>query len=489
MLVRWTKYIPHSPFPKQLIYLQLKEREAFYGGAAGGGKSDALLMGALQYVDVPVYSAIIFRKSFADLELPGALIDRAHEWLGGSDAKWQVRQHTWTFPSGAKLAFGYLDHELRKYRYQSSEYQYIAFDELTQFWEPDYLYLFSRLRRATCAKHLAKPVPGCPLCEEYASLRRVPLRVRSASNPGGAGHQWVQERFKIEKDPSGKLYMGQHPTRPHIPAFLPDNFALEEASYTESLQELDPVTREQLLRGDWGVSEDGRFKQSWLKFYSTNGIAGYDQPGQFNRRATGYVVLGPDRRGKAIDIAQCRLFVVVDPAASAREGPGDDVIWRRAPSYTVIGVFLLTPCNNLVWWDNFRFRKEIPEILEKLREVNHLFRPDYIAIEADGLGIGVYQMMKRSGLPVRAIRSKSRDKLVRATDAANRMEQGQIWFPQQAGWKQALEAEILRWTGHPHEQDDQIDVLAHAARLVSDQSSMYAAFTPNHYDVPTVMRI
>src|ERR1043165_10104809 len=77
-------FIPHRPTPRQQLFLELNDLEAFYGGAAGGGKTDALLMAALQYVDVPGYSALLLMKSFSDLSKPGALMDRAHEWLQGS---------------------------------------------------------------------------------------------------------------------------------------------------------------------------------------------------------------------------------------------------------------------------------------------------------------------------------------------------------------------------------------------------------------------
>jgi hypothetical protein len=73
--------------------------EALYGGAAGGGKSTALLMGALLYVDVPGYSALILRRTYTDLALPGALMDVAHEWLEGSAATWHEMEKTWRFPS------------------------------------------------------------------------------------------------------------------------------------------------------------------------------------------------------------------------------------------------------------------------------------------------------------------------------------------------------------------------------------------------------
>ena len=193
-------------------------------------------MAALQYVDVPGYAAIIFRRSYADLALPGAIMDRAGDWLGGSAARWNGREKTWTFPSGATLSFGYLDTEHDKYRYQGAEMQFIAFDELTQFRESQYRYLFSRLRRL-----------------EGSS---VPLRMRAGSNPGGIGHEWVRARF-IDADASED--------RVFVPALLADNPYLDQAEYEHSLMELDPVTRAQLLRGDWTVLPEGtRFKRQWF---------------------------------------------------------------------------------------------------------------------------------------------------------------------------------------------------------------------------------
>ena len=95
----------------------------------------------------PGYTAIILRRTYRDLALPGALMDRSKEWLSGTDARWNEIQHAWTFPSGAKLQFGYLEAETDKYRYQGAEFQGIFPDELTQFTETQYTYLFSRLRR------------------------------------------------------------------------------------------------------------------------------------------------------------------------------------------------------------------------------------------------------------------------------------------------------------------------------------------------------
>jgi predicted phage terminase large subunit-like protein len=229
-------YIPHEPWPKQKRFLALDSLEALYGGAAGGGKSEALLAAALEYIHVPGYAAILFRRTFTDLALPDALIARSQEWLAGTDARWNEQKKRWTFPSSATLSFGYLEHENDKYRYQGAAFQFVGFDELTQFSLSQYTYMFSRCRRPK------------GLDDATAPLARVPLRVRAASNPGGTGHEWVKQRFLIEGETHG---------RPFIPARLEDNPALEYESYAASLQRLDPVTRAQLLEGDWDVRQEG----------------------------------------------------------------------------------------------------------------------------------------------------------------------------------------------------------------------------------------
>lgn len=469
---KWTPYIPHDPTGKQLAFCMLDTyREVGYGGAAGGGKSDALLMAALQYVDVPGYAALILRKTFADLSMPGALISRSHEWLTGTDAKWASQRHAWLFPSGAVLQFGYLDTELHKFRYQSTEFQFIGFDELTQFYEDDYRYLFSRLRKPRCPFHPAnewhKHAKKCKTCARTGPLSVVPLRLRSATNPGGLGHTWVKERFAIEMIAGRPV--GTDPKVPFIPAFLFDNPFLDSQAYSESLAELDPVTREQLLRGDWAVTADGRFKKSWIKYFSVRGD---------------YIILGRDGNGPVYHKSACRCFVTIDPAASVREGPGDAAIYRRAPSWTVISVFLLTPDAHLLWVDVKRFRKEIPDIFPEMHKVSKQYRPEFMAVEVNGLGIGVYQMALRQGLPLRSISPRSQDKIVRATDLMVRMESGRVWVPQQAAWLSDWETELFTWTGHPHEAADQIDTGAYAAMIVSEFFASDRPFTDN--DLPGV---
>ncbi len=193
-------------------------------------------MAALQFVDVPGYAALILRKSFSDLTQPDALIPRSMAWLGGK-ASWSAQRHEWNFPAGSTLRFGYLDTEQDIYQFQGAAFSFIGWDELTQFREADYRYLFSRLR---------KPAG-----------MTIPLRMRAASNPGGKGHAWVKRRFIEEGKQNGRVF---------VPAKLMENPHLDREQYLTSLSQLDPVRRKQLIDGDWSVRPAGSlFRREWFQ--------------------------------------------------------------------------------------------------------------------------------------------------------------------------------------------------------------------------------
>lgn len=216
-------YCPEEPSINQKVFLRTNSLEALFGGAAGGGKSSALLMAALQYVDVPGYSAILFRRTFADLSLPGALMDRFRSWMTNyDDIHWNSNTFIATFPSGARISFGYLNNANDYLRYKGSEFQFIGMDEVTEIRESDYRYLFSRLRR---------PASG--------PVSQVPLRMRCASNPAP---NWVRQRFIVEGRDEGRIF---------VPSRLTDNPGIDAESYRQSLSALDPVERRRLEEGDW----------------------------------------------------------------------------------------------------------------------------------------------------------------------------------------------------------------------------------------------
>jgi hypothetical protein len=103
-------YCPHRLWPKQRAFLELNCLEAFYGGAAAGGKSEALLMAALQYVHVPGYAALILRKDTQRLRLAGGLIPRSFEWFANQPGvRWKSLDRRWTFATAgapASISFG-----------------------------------------------------------------------------------------------------------------------------------------------------------------------------------------------------------------------------------------------------------------------------------------------------------------------------------------------------------------------------------------------
>ena len=237
-------FIPHTPFAAQAVLLGAHLASnakgvfrALYGGAAGGGKSDALLMAAAQYAwKDPNFSGILFRRTHTDLSQPGALLDRAHSWWSSRGVRFDGTNKIFVFPSGAKVAMAYLDKPLDHLRYQSAEYQFTGWDELTQWASPaqfEYVGL-SRVRRSVDSA--------------------TPLRTLGASNPGGPGHVWVRDMFVSPNAPCM-----------FIPSFLTDNPFIDQEAYMASLEWLNPVTRAQLLNGEWDVREPGDyFRREWF---------------------------------------------------------------------------------------------------------------------------------------------------------------------------------------------------------------------------------
>jgi predicted phage terminase large subunit-like protein len=229
-------YVPVQISPKQEIFLRLAGNlEVFYGGAGGGGKSVALLMGALRWVHIPRFSALLLRRTFPELSQRGGLMDIARRWLKGSDAKFygngsrEYPPNTWVFPSGATITFGHVAQPGDEENYMGGEYQYIAFDELSAFTESMYRFLFSRLRRAHGVD--------------------VPLQMRSASNPGGPGHVWCKKRFIDPRTrPPGTLF---------VPASISDNPGLDATEYRKSLSNLPALLRAQIEHGDWSAVQEG----------------------------------------------------------------------------------------------------------------------------------------------------------------------------------------------------------------------------------------
>lgn len=223
----------------QTDFLAADEKDVLYGGAAGGGKSYAMLVDPLRYAHKKAHRALILRRSMPELR---EMIDKSRELYPQAfpGAKFREVEKLWNFPSGAKIEFGFLERDADVYRYQGQAYSWIGFDEITHLpTEFSWNYLASRLRTTD------------PEIKTY---------LRCTANPGGSGAHWVKKRY-IEPSESNKSFLGEDGlTRKFIPAKLQDNpYLAKDGVYEQMLKSLPPIQRRQLLEGNWEVAEGAAF--------------------------------------------------------------------------------------------------------------------------------------------------------------------------------------------------------------------------------------
>jgi hypothetical protein len=257
-----------NPGP-QTTFFAASEREVLYGGAAGGGKSYALIADPMRYFDNKHFRGIILRRTNDELreliwksqELYPLIYPKSENSPG---AVWREKDKEWRFPSGARLWMTYLEREEDVLRYQGQAFSYIGFDELTQYPTPhSWNYMRSRLRDASGT---------------------LPLFMRATSNPGGPGHGWVKRMF-IDPAPPGKPFDARDeegkvmvvpdkdPNFPEekwntplfqrrfIPAKLADNpYLNRDGAYRTNLLGIGSEQLQlQLLEGDWDVADGAAF--------------------------------------------------------------------------------------------------------------------------------------------------------------------------------------------------------------------------------------
>jgi len=439
-------FLPHHPTPRQAIFLGLHQvAEAMYGGAAGGGKSDALLMDAMQYWDVPGYSALIIRRTFPDLARPGAIMDRAKQWLLPVGIPWHEGQHTFTFQSGARLSFGYLTSERDRYSYQSAEYQYVGFDEGTQFRENEYTYLASRNRRPS-------------ELDPTSLLARVPLRMRMATNPGNIGHEWVKRRFLPYARPDGEVVYPRNESgeiRAFVRALLTDNPFLDADSYRRNLQELDPVTRAQYLNGDWEARPPGEmFDSGKLE------LCYWDQ-GDSCWRA-----LSADGTSSRV-LSVTRWVRFWDFASTRKRHAGQD------PDWTVGALLGRTAQNEIVVADIVRFRDKPAEVEERVVQTARADREQWdsrtvrMEVEPGSSGQFTKDRFARAllGYDFGGIRSTG-PKTERARPLAAAVGSGLVYVPTGAPWLTPYMGELDAFPYGEH--DDQVDASSGAFSFLAE---------------------
>tara|TARA_B100000287_G_scaffold435493_1_gene504103 strand:+ start:4848 stop:6530 length:1683 start_codon:yes stop_codon:yes gene_type:complete len=225
----------------QTDFLAASETDVLYGGAAGGGKSYAMLVDPLRFAHRAAHRALILRRSMPELR---EIIDKSRELYPKAfpGSKYKEVEKLWNFPSGAKVEFGFLERDADVYRYQGQAYSWIGFDEITHLpTEFSWNYLASRLRTTDSS---------------------ITPYMRCTANPGGIGAHWVKKRY-VSPYPPNESFRGEDGlTRKFIPARLMDNpYLAQDGRYEQMLKALPPTQRKQLLEGDWDVAEGAAFTE------------------------------------------------------------------------------------------------------------------------------------------------------------------------------------------------------------------------------------
>ena len=243
----------------QRAFCSAPEFEVLFGGAAGPGKTDCLVMEASRYADRSRYRGLILRRTFPQLQ---EIIDRCWIWYPQIGGNYKSGEHQWYFPSGGMVQLGHMQHEADKYNYQGKEFHFIGVDELTQFTETQFTYMFSRAR---------------------STDTDIPVRVRATTNPGGIGHIWCKERFiDIGKPFTTYIDPATGQSRCFIPATIHDNPTLFEndPNYIKRLESLPEIEKLRLLHGIWDVFEGQVFTELSQR---THGCEYFDVPPEWEK--------------------------------------------------------------------------------------------------------------------------------------------------------------------------------------------------------------
>lgn len=239
----------YMPTEKQRLFHTAQEDEVLYGGAAGGGKSKAIVMDAVMRCSYFKNArAYLFRRTYKELE--DTLIKEAQASIPPGYGSYSNASHDWSLPNGSKLCFRHCKNETDRFNYQGAEIDFLYIDELTSFPKIIVDYLKTRVR--------SKSNSGIRPC------------IRYASNPGNIGHGWVKQKFIdvghynetiVMKEYSDVLKTNRQYTIKYIPALLTDNPHLQK-DYVFELERKPAALRDALLYGNWDAFE-GQVFMEW----------------------------------------------------------------------------------------------------------------------------------------------------------------------------------------------------------------------------------
>jgi predicted phage terminase large subunit-like protein len=406
---------------KQTQFLSSKADIVLYGGAAGGGKSYALLLEALRNIHVQGFGAVIFRRTSPQIRAEGGLWDTSATLY--PQFGFRSRETQWIYTNGNKISFSHMEYEKDRFNWQGSQIPLIGFDELTHFTKTQFFYLLSR-NRSVCGvkpymRATTNPDPnswvrdfidwwidkeGFAIPERSGVMRyfvNIADEIRWSDSP-----ERLKEKYGVE----AKSFT-------FIPAKLDDNKILMDSDpgYKASLLALPRIERERLLGGNWNISEAGGiFQIDWFQRYKDLPQGGY--------------------------YAQSWDTAVKD---------------KQHNDYTVCTTWYVV--NNTYYLAHMLQDKlQYPQLKSAMLKLANDFNPRKILIEDKASGQSILQDLRQSSrLPIVAIMPKT-DKLTRANLASRHVEAGRVYIPYSSSWLTEFERQVFSFPSENKEDHDDI---------------------------------
>lgn len=263
---------------QQEKFLKTEADIAVYGGAAGAGKSFALLMEPLRHIGNPGFGAVIFRRTYPQITNKGGLWDDSHQLYPVCGAEPKFSSLEWIFPSGAKIKFAHMQYEQDRYDWDGAQVPLICFDQLESFTWKQFFYMLARNRsicgidpyiRATCnpdPDHWLRNFLSWWIDDETG----LPIRARSGMIRWFVMSNDIPEWGNTKKELIEKF---GHKSLPKSFTFIHgsvfDNQILlqKNPQYLANLKALPVVDRKRLLEGNWNVRETAGtlFRKEWFE--------------------------------------------------------------------------------------------------------------------------------------------------------------------------------------------------------------------------------
>lgn len=488
-----------NPGP-QTEYFKSDADIVVYGGGAGGGKSWAILVDPLRWIQRPGFRGVIFRRTCPQLTGQGGLWDECQEIYRACGAEMREVYLDATFPSGASIAFCHMQHEKDRISHQGLQYAYIGFDELTHFSPSQFWYLVGRMRstcgvqpylRATC-----NPEPGWVADflewwidgDGFAIPERSGLLRYMVRNPDSDDIDWADSREELAEkypdlDPDNDIL-----SVTFIPASLEDNPALtkRDPGYRGRLKALSKIERDRLLHCNWRSAEGSQIDLEWIRKYDCN--------------LAEYQIVWHDALVK-IPISRTRRIAVIDTAGTsrekAREAKGEQQPYSVCGIFDILGSFeaysegIRLPLQSLVFV-RYVWRKQVDwtQLKTEVNEVLQSWDTQKCYIENAHHGQALYHEIRACqrdliGPVIPGMGDHGEEaKLERAIASGMlaHFEQGKIFIPRQTAqndWIHAYVKELTSWTGAPKELADQVDVTSYAVHIAKTSTSRWGGVVNN----------